>query len=643
MFRRCRRSVGARGVVAAVVAASTVIAAASPSAAAPIASQVSSPGTAQAPARTAVGTGTTLRPVQPCRLFDGRITPDLGRLDAGTWRIRVAGRCGVPDGARAVALGIVAAEAAGTGFVTAWPTGIARPEVSNLNFARGNTVSNSAVVQLGPTGEIDVFVSAQAALVIDVSAAFVDAGPEAAGGRFVPVEPRRSLDTRQNGQRGDGDIPLPLPPAVPSDATALAVTVTAVDAATPGFLSAFPAGTPRPNASVVNTDPLNTTRASAMFLPVTPAGAVIHRSMTTDVIVDVWGWFTGDSAVASGDGLFVPQSPTRVWDSRATFDPVQPGGGVERAIVGAGMGAVVANVTALDATDTGFLSIHAAGTALPEVSSLNYRWPQPVAALAISRVSDRGIGVHSYAGVHVLVDVAGWFTGSPARATLPPPSNPFPTQPSDVLFIGDSSFTGIRWNGALGFLQGANFDSRLESCRRLIGASCRGREGYAPATALTEIWSATPGRYSTAVIATGYNDWSGSFPMAVDAIVAAARAKGIDRVVWMTYRENVGYVSPSGLSNASSFALNNQVLRAAMASGAYPELALADWHTYTLTRREWLAGDGVHFTVAGARAAAEYTSRVVAARERRPCPPGIGGATTAGGWCADPDVTGPPG
>jgi hypothetical protein len=36
----------------------------------------------------------------------------------------------------------------------------------------------------------------------------------------------------------------------------------------------------------------------------------------------------------------------------------------------------------------------------------------------------------------------------------------------------------------------------------------------------------------------------------------------------------------------------------------YPELILADWHGYSLTRPDWLTADGVHLTVPGARAAA---------------------------------------
>jgi hypothetical protein len=287
------------------------------------------------------------------------------------------------------------------------------------------------------------------------------------------------------------------------------------------------------------------------------------------------------------------------------------------------------------------MSVSAAGTPLPNVSSLNYRWRQPVAAVTVSAVSTRGFAVYSFAGSHVLVDVAGWFTGTPVAAAEPPRSNSSPPETTEVIFISDSSLAGIRWNGALPFLQGAAFDNRLESCRRLFSTSCRGREGYAPLTAVDELATATPGRYRVAVIATGYNDWASLFPSSFDAVMSVARSKGIERVVWLTYRENVGYISPSGISNSDSFVANNRVLYAAMASGEYPELILADWHGYSFTRRDWLTADGVHLTVPGARAAAGYVSRKLAWMERRPCPAGIGGPITAGGWCADPDATGP--
>ena len=67
----------------------------------------------------------------------------------------------------------------------------------------------------------------------------------------------------------------------------------------------------------------------------------------------------------------------------------------------------------------------------------------------------------------------------------------------------------------------------------------------------------------------------------------------------MTYRENVGYAAPAGAANSSTFIRNNLTLEAAAASGRYPELIRRIRRTYSQTRADWVAPDGVHLTVAG--------------------------------------------
>ncbi|MEZ5295506.1 MAG: hypothetical protein R2697_04305 [Ilumatobacteraceae bacterium] len=113
-----------------------------------------------------------------------------------------------------------------------------------------------------------------------------------------------------------------------------------------------------------------------------------------------------------------------------------------------------------------------------------------------------------------------------------------------------------------------------------------------------------------------------------------ARRLAVPRVVWITYREPVGYHSPSGASNAATFAANNRILRLQLASARWPELSLLDWNAYSAAHPEWVTYDGVHLTVAGA--ARGSSSRALAAMDRRPCPAAIGRPVTAGGWCAPP-------
>ena len=151
------------------------------------------------------------------------------------------------------------------------------------------------------------------------------------------------------------------------------------------------------------------------------------------------------------------------------------------------------------------------------------------------------------------------------------------------------------------------------------------------------------GELDTLVVGTGYDDFAPLFAQGFDSVVRAARARGIARIVWFDYRELVGYTSPGQVSYAATFAANNATLRTMVASGAYPEVTIADWNGYSVSHPNWFTADGVHVTGAGTEEAAKYLSRTLAFLDRRPCPAGMGGPVTAGGWCASPDLVGAPG
>jgi hypothetical protein len=584
---------------------------------------------------------TAFHPLTPCRLLDTRLDRSQPVQGGETVRLQVAGRCGTPTNATVAVLSLTVTETTGPGYVTAFPAGTPREPASNVNYRANGTVANSAIVMLGDGGAVDIYVHRTTQLVVDVTGVFVPVSGPVAAGRFVPVTPRRLLDTRETGQRAQGAVDVPLPAGVPSDATAVVVNITIVDAARNGFITAHAVGSPRPTASVQNADLLHRTRAVTVIAPVNSRGLRVYRSMVSDLVVDISGWFTGRSAGVSDDGLFLPQAPTRTRDSRLTHDPLHTGGTVDIETLGAaGSSAIAANLTALDAVAPGFLTTHPARLPLPAVSNLNPRWRAPAANLALMPTSPEGVSIYAHRGSHFIVDVVGRFTGAPvpAPADPTPPLNRMPAEGGRVLFVSDSAFASIRWLGRLDMLQGATFTSDLESCRRLIGVSCRGREGYAPNTAVDAIRSAD-GRHDTLVITAGYNDFAGTFEGAVHDVLAAARARGITRIVWLTYRQDVRYVSPYGASWAGTFEANNATLRAIVASGAAPEIEIAQWHeTTTDAPSTWFTSDRLHLTSDGASGAATYISRKLAHLERRPCPSGLGGASTPGGWCADPDV-----
>jgi hypothetical protein len=213
--------------------------------------------------------------------------------------------------------------------------------------------------------------------------------------------------------------------------------------------------------------------------------------------------------------------------------------------------------------------------------------------------------------------------------------------PQPVLVVGDSAIAAVRWvPGAATAVLGIDHTLDLESCRRLVAPSCRGREGRTPPTALEAI-RATKGTYHTVVVATGYNDGAPGFEASFRAIVDQARSQGVERIVWFTLRDDVTYVSPGELGQQATFAANNATLRGLVSSGAYPDVTIADWDAYTTLHPEWFTADGVHYRPVAAWAAADYLSRTMASLDGRPCPMPFVPNGPRPDPCPDPDLTGP--
>jgi hypothetical protein len=69
--------------------------------------------------------------------------------------VALAGGCGIPADAKAVAVNLTVLDASGTGHLTAWPSGAPEPATSVLNFVPGTARANNAVLALSG-GAVDV-------------------------------------------------------------------------------------------------------------------------------------------------------------------------------------------------------------------------------------------------------------------------------------------------------------------------------------------------------------------------------------------------------------------------------------------------------------------------------------------------------
>ncbi len=376
--------------------------------------------------------------VAPFRLADTR--PEEGafgftRISDSVIRVQVTGRPGIPATATAAVLNVTGVNTTAAGFVTVYPAGAALPTASNVNFDRpGRVMANMATVKLSPGGAVDVYMQRQMDVAIDVSGVYVEVKAAVPAGRLATLADGafRVLDTRD---RGFGVAPGGIErvdvssAGVPADAVAVVVNITATQTGI-GFWTAFPLGVPRPNASNVNIDTPGQTRAgqAIVLLSGTPAFNVFTQG-GGDLVVDVAGWFTGPTATASADGLFLPASPIRLLDSRNMFVmPTWGGSTLEFPVFGPPgnqVSAVALNLTGTDSLTGGFVTAFPSGVTRPQASNLNVdTWDQTVANHAIVRVSTRGVSLFTLQGLHMIADLSGWYLGSATAAALPPPVNP---------------------------------------------------------------------------------------------------------------------------------------------------------------------------------------------------------------------------
>jgi hypothetical protein len=344
----------------------------------------------------------------------------------------------VPSGVSAVALNITAVTPSAAGFATVWPCDVPRPDASNLNFGAGGVVANGVIAPVGPSGRVCFFSNATTHFLVDIAGWFAGGGPSPA---FAGTTPQRVVDTRNAigapRQRIAPGATMTVPmigaavrqpdgtaATVPGDATAVAVNVTAVEPSNPGFFTVWPCGAPMPTTSNVNFARGGAV-ANGVVAPLGAGGAIcIYSDQGADVLVDVLGWFGGGAQSA-----FVGAVPVRLVDTRnaiggpagrlapSTVRAV-PVRGVTLNVNGASRQvptdatAVALNVTMVEAGAAGFATVWPCGSPQPDASNVNFANGATVANGVVAPIGpDGSVCVATSASAHLLVDIAGWFTG----------------------------------------------------------------------------------------------------------------------------------------------------------------------------------------------------------------------------------------
>jgi hypothetical protein len=108
----------------------------------------------------------------PARILDTRnaVGAPRAKLRAdNVLTLAVVGRGGVDPDADSVIMNVTATGTEAAGYVTIWPCDAARPVVSNLNFAAGETNPNAVSVKLSVAGTVCLFSDATTDLIADVA------------------------------------------------------------------------------------------------------------------------------------------------------------------------------------------------------------------------------------------------------------------------------------------------------------------------------------------------------------------------------------------------------------------------------------------------------------------------------------------
>ena len=184
-----------------------------------------------------------------------------------------------------------------------------------------------------------------------------------------------------------------------------------------------------------------------------------------------------------------------------------------------------------------------------------------------------------------------------ATAALPASA----ADPVRVTMLSDSVGAALLWDPGPFTAFSAGLDVRGDAygCRKLIVPGCPTEAGGNPPSALDMINAYGTDLGPVVVMDVGYNDPPDTYAGALDTVMKALLANGVQRVVWVTLTESEGVWKQI-----------NDVIRAAPAR--WPQLAVADWGAQP-TDPSWFK-DTVHLDHDGAVAFGAFLRPIVLAQ-----------------------------
>ncbi|MFJ6670322.1 hypothetical protein ACIQMJ_04355 [Actinosynnema sp. NPDC091369] len=391
--------------------------------------------TSQAAEAEAEWVGHRFIPTAPRRVLDTR---------SGLGRNGVAGPVGhggqievplvgYPENVSAVVLNVTGTSPTANTYVTVWEGGpIARPQVSTLNLVPGDTRANSVTTWVSLDHTVNLYNNAGSTdLIADVAGYYVYDAPTpgtgfATPGRYFATGPSRAYDSRNTGgafYAGETRSIDFSSFGVPAGATAVALNITGVDATAGTYVTAWPSGATRPNASSLNVTPGGATpNGVTVALGSDRKVNVYNNAGFVNLIVDITGYYLPTEV---GGADFFPTDPGRAYDTRepGASGAIPPYTSLTLFFGDAGLfpgDSLLVNLTGTEPTDNTYITPFPSGEARPGTSALNLAPGQTAPNMATVRLGsyyDEGSGVsypaqdyYNNAGfTHLVIDVFGVF------------------------------------------------------------------------------------------------------------------------------------------------------------------------------------------------------------------------------------------
>ena len=350
-------------------------------------------------------------PVAPARVLDTRTGVGAPVGAGGTVTVDLSDR--VPATATAVVLTVTGLAASAETTVTAYRAGTARPDTAAVTLSAAETRSGSVTVPVGPDRAVDLHNAAgTVGLTVDLSGYYAaDSGAKYRALNHPPQLLDLVFDAAETKT-------VDLSAHVPAGATAVAVTLTAGQGSAPTAVTAWQAGTPKPDTSVL-TVAARRTASNLAVVALGPDRAIdLHNQAgTLRLIAQLAGYYGADATDA-----FVPVTPRRVLDTTTGLGnpggaagPVTANGYLQFDATAAApdlpISGVVANLTGTRGTGTARISVaqesyaHTARTLYVEAART--ATTQVLAPLFYRQIQLRNLVTSG--SVHLHADVTGYF------------------------------------------------------------------------------------------------------------------------------------------------------------------------------------------------------------------------------------------